>query len=708
MESTVDSSSASSASDDDDLNTTEETEMNSTNAIGNGWSLGVLFRNLLHFDSLNLTSTTWRRERMLSSIQSITDSESDDDNNNNNSQDQSSSSSSPSKLISYIPHYGINVCFIPHKFHYTPQELEPYRMIGDPEMDALLQYLSSSSSSSRSSCGCGAFDDVISHVANEYHNHKGDGATEQQPQQQCQSTSLSPPIQFYKHYYETIPSWVDYDQIQRGINVFLAYLPAAGCALFYRSLVGGFSIPKVVEVLVATRYLVPKQMMKMKNTKTKNNTTTTTQDGCDDGAESAEISGQSRSSSRSSSTISSDGDRQRSLERLIDTGGFLACCFAPPSTTTRANGDHRPPIATTSASSLRPGGKGWEAALRVRVLHAKVRRSLLLLSNNNNSWDTVKNGIPINQEDMTATLLAFSVNVLIGIEIVSGRPLPECEQRDYLALWRYLGWLLGVDTVERMTTTTATTTTRGEKVARYSSSSNGDGSDTPLVPIDPCGPRKIRNIDHDDRDQLDDDNLDLEHSCNNNDDDASNINDDHGDSIIHSYATLESMILHLLHPEQSSRDLVSHLLSLRQFSLFRSEVCRVFLGGPLSDELDIPTSSVNWKGLGRSSSSRESICNLVEYLGVKFCLYFFLLILRWYTVLTMTVPWIRRWAIGWHAYLETKFLKGWRKMNGKRMSKAAAAASATGIAVPVTSSAVPPSSTSHCPFSMIMAPDSTV
>ena len=31
----------------------------------------------------------------------------------------------------------------------------------------------------------------------------------------------------------------------------------AGCALFYRSLVGGFSIPQIVEVLRASRYLVP-------------------------------------------------------------------------------------------------------------------------------------------------------------------------------------------------------------------------------------------------------------------------------------------------------------------------------------------------------------------------------------------------------------------------------------------------------------------
>ena len=36
--------------------------------------------------------------------------------------------------------------------------------------------------------------------------------------------------------------------------------------------------------------------------------------------------------------------------------------------------------------------------------------------------------------------------VLIGIELVSGSPLPPNEQEDYMALWRYIGWVLGVET----------------------------------------------------------------------------------------------------------------------------------------------------------------------------------------------------------------------------------------------------------------------
>jgi len=57
-------------------------------------------------------------------------------------------------------------------------------------------------------------------------------------------------------------------------------------------------------------------------------------------------------------------------------------------------------------------------------------------------------GIPINEEDMVATLLAFSVNALLGCELFLRMKLSDQERLDYLALWRYLGWLLGVDVNE--------------------------------------------------------------------------------------------------------------------------------------------------------------------------------------------------------------------------------------------------------------------
>ncbi len=64
------------------------------------------------------------------------------------------------------------------------------------------------------------------------------------------------------------------------------------------------------------------------------------------------------------------------------------------------------------------------------------------------TWDVEKYEISINQEDMAETLLVFSVNVLTRIEFIMGKPLPDSEQLDCLALWWYIGWLLGVDSAE--------------------------------------------------------------------------------------------------------------------------------------------------------------------------------------------------------------------------------------------------------------------
>lgn len=225
------------------------------------------------------------------------------------------------------------------------------------------------------------------------------------------------------------PAWLDWDLLAAGQQVYLRYLPAASLTLFNMSLVGGFSAPKITKVLERSGYLV--------------------------------------------------GNPASVMRRLLDTGRLLVdCCADGP-------------------DAMRPGGTGWCAAIRVRALHAKVRRRLLRLGSTcskggggssggggglcpfgfdgpadggcsggggdscpgetsastaaaaatpvGGAWDVVAYGVPINQEDMAATLLAFSYNVLVGIEAIRAAPLPRSEQAAYLHLWRYMGRLLGVD-----------------------------------------------------------------------------------------------------------------------------------------------------------------------------------------------------------------------------------------------------------------------
>ena len=184
------------------------------------------------------------------------------------------------------------------------------------------------------------------------------------------------------------PPWLDWGLLARGQDVYLRHLPSAGLVLFNVSLIGGFSAPKITKVLEQSGYLV--------------------------------------------------GPPKLAMRRLFDTGRLMvdACANGP--------------------DALRAGGVGWRAAVRVRALHAKVRRRLLRRGGNaepgsggsggggGGRWDVETYGVPINQEDMAATLLAFSYNVLVGVEAIRGEELPEAEQEAFLHLWRYMGHLLGV------------------------------------------------------------------------------------------------------------------------------------------------------------------------------------------------------------------------------------------------------------------------
>ena len=79
-----------------------------------------------------------------------------------------------------------------------------------------------------------------------------------------------------------------------------------------------------------------------------------------------------------------------------------------------------------SIEAMQVGGRGWRSILRVRLLHSSVRLRILSKStsssssSNGRTWRSEKDGLPINQEDMMGTLLAFSINVLDSIKRIGG------------------------------------------------------------------------------------------------------------------------------------------------------------------------------------------------------------------------------------------------------------------------------------------------
>src|SRR5690606_8072229 len=85
------------------------------------------------------------------------------------------------------------------------------------------------------------------------------------------------------------------------------------------------------------------------------------------------------------------------------------------------------------------GAPGYCIALKVRLMHAQVRRLTL----DSDQWDADTWGAPINQHYMLATSLLFSVVLLRGLDML-GFDLRHGEVQRYMDLWRYAGWLSGV------------------------------------------------------------------------------------------------------------------------------------------------------------------------------------------------------------------------------------------------------------------------
>ena len=100
--------------------------------------------------------------------------------------------------------------------------------------------------------------------------------------------------------------------------------------------------------------------------------------------------------------------------------------------------------ATESLESIQPLGKGHISTVRVRLLHASVRRRILALAGTHPGYfDTAEYGTPINTYDSILTVTFFCCNP-IWIQLPRlGIQLSSLEKADFIALYRYLSYLLG-------------------------------------------------------------------------------------------------------------------------------------------------------------------------------------------------------------------------------------------------------------------------
>jgi hypothetical protein len=95
-------------------------------------------------------------------------------------------------------------------------------------------------------------------------------------------------------------------------------------------------------------------------------------------------------------------------------------------------------VAISQPGGMRRGNEGFTATVHVRLMHALVNESFTP------KWDVERWGMPINQSDQAATLGLFNGVVLIGTRGLGAR-IRKSDARAYMHLWRYIGWLMGVD-----------------------------------------------------------------------------------------------------------------------------------------------------------------------------------------------------------------------------------------------------------------------
>lgn len=141
------------------------------------------------------------------------------------------------------------------------------------------------------------------------------------------------------------------------------------------------------------------------------------------------------------------------LPRLMRTYAYILAVSEHPQLDGSAY-HQRQPISQVLAI----GSEGWQQSIKVRQVHTLVRKNLLKgkLSaadgviapadqhhNPDGSWNTAYWGLPINQTDMIATHLQFSLLIMRGLRLLGARISSE-EAEGILHLWNLASYWMGL------------------------------------------------------------------------------------------------------------------------------------------------------------------------------------------------------------------------------------------------------------------------
>lgn len=222
--------------------------------------------------------------------------------------------------------------------------------------------------------------------------------------------------------------------LQRGRSVFYRHFPAALLSMLFAGLAGGFASPRIMTVLQATGYLVTADTDAARRASDRLNRLRA--------VTSSDLHSMflSQEEETAESAPLSDAAKERTFKRLLETLQFILDIMGTDDALSS-------PSAKAESMSGDPynvdqGGLGWAAATRVRFLHARVRQRIMQGKDADAFSATC--GVPINQEDLMATLGSFCVAPLWSLQRV-GIPLTAREKEDFVALWRHVGFYMGIE-----------------------------------------------------------------------------------------------------------------------------------------------------------------------------------------------------------------------------------------------------------------------
>lgn len=112
--------------------------------------------------------------------------------------------------------------------------------------------------------------------------------------------------------------------------------------------------------------------------------------------------------------------REQAARRLNETARFVQAVARP--------------------GGVKPYAEGWQITVKVRLIHAQVRRMILKKGH----WNAAAWGAPVNQHDMAGTTLLFSCAMIDGLRKL-GMRIDSEEAESYVHLWRWVGRVIGVD-----------------------------------------------------------------------------------------------------------------------------------------------------------------------------------------------------------------------------------------------------------------------